>query len=109
MNKRLIPLAASLALTTVIVTITALTNADTLIDDIQRAVPWTRGGCNIWSGLFLGVMSGASLVTLALAWVATRAPSAATPIRRVAQVLSVVLVVYWVGLSALGARTACIA
>jgi hypothetical protein len=103
------PLPASWALIAADVAIVALTNADALIDDVHRALPWTYGGyCDIWSARFFLVAIAVSAAALVLAVVARRRPDTSRGPARAAMVVATLLLLYWLTLAFLKTMSMCV-
>jgi hypothetical protein len=102
--KRNAGLAIGYLLNIASATIAAITNADTLINDIHKAFPWTAGDCDIWSGSFLVLMAAVAV----LSFVIVRATAGSDPrawYANAALIFSGLLFVYWAGVATLGGAT----
>lgn len=101
-------LAGSWILVAASLVLVAVTNADALIDDVHDALPWTSGGCDVWSARFYAVaitLSGAGVFFGARAG---RGPGGRTAATRTAAGLSGLLLLYWVVLATLAALSMCV-
>ena len=88
-------LIAAWILISVDAAIIGITNADSLIDDVYRIAPWTRGPCAIWSGTFLVAIMGLSGVAAALGFGSRFVRNEGSLMSRVTGGIGVALLLYW--------------